>query len=214
MRCARARFCLSSSMKREKCEQRHDSVFNLQPHLAWPFFFSMKFVITPHVHAQIRQMRQVPYLEEAPHQGSKKQILFSFCFSFSASSMKREKCERHAFQNADVTWQCVFFHPSTHTVQPVATGVRGCHPSDSRAVFTPTSDSILSSYWETYRLPQDRQNCRKCQEDFACDAQECQPVTTGVCSHAGSGRTPGHTIYYHNYIHQSVYRLQPQNELD
>ena len=107
-----------------------------------------------------------------------------------------------------------FFHPSTHTVQPVATGVRGCHPSDSRAVFTPTSDSILSSYWETYRLPQDRQNCRKCQEDFACDAQECQPVTTGVCSHAGSGRTPGHTIYYHSYIHQSVYRLQPQNELD
>ena len=71
-------------------------------------FFSMKFVITPHVHAQIRQMRQVPYLEEAPHQGSKKQILFSFCFSFSASSMKREKCERHGFQNADVTWQCGF----------------------------------------------------------------------------------------------------------
>ena len=107
MRCARARFCLSFPMKREKCEQRHDSVFNLQPHLAWPFFFYA--ICTPHVHAQIRQMRQVPYLEEAPHQGSKKQILFSFCVSFSASSMKREKCERHGFQNADVTWQCVFF---------------------------------------------------------------------------------------------------------
>ena len=50
VRCARARFCLSSPMKREKCEQRHDSVFNLQPHLAWPVFFSMKFVLPMSMH--------------------------------------------------------------------------------------------------------------------------------------------------------------------
>ena len=140
VRCARARFCLSSPMKREKCEQRHDSVFNLQPHWTWPFF-SMKFVLPMSMHrlgrcAKFRILRKRH--TKFPKKTNPLFLLFLILTIFNEERKMRATC----FAECRCDMAMCFFS-SKHSYRAA-----GCDRSSQmleirqQGSVTPTSDSL------------------------------------------------------------------------